>query len=344
MDEIGPRIRTAKQLLLASRPFACEQRWQSWRHLILTLAALAATFAVARSNLPWALRVPASVIAGLVIIRFFILYHDHQHGSILRRSKLANCIMYCFGLAALNPPSVWKQTHDHHHRNNARTLNPNVGSFPLLTVEEYAASSRMGRFHYAIARNPATIALAYVTVFLFGMCIQPIIESPRRHFDAVLSLVVHFTLIWLLCDNLSDMILVWLVPFATASLLGAYLFFAQHNFPGATFHVDREWDYVFAALHSSSYIAMGPIMSWFTGNIGYHHVHHLNEKIPFYRLPEAMAAIEELNCPASTSLRPRDVFACLRLKLLDSKTGQLVSWRSSGAKPPLHRERAESVA
>jgi omega-6 fatty acid desaturase (delta-12 desaturase) len=330
MDGLGQYMRNSKQLLLATRPFAFEQRWRSWMHLVLTIMALVVLFGVARSPLHWAIRVPFSVMAGLVIIRCFILYHDHQHGAILRRSKIAKCIMYAYGLAALNPPSVWKETHDYHHRNNSRTLNPNVGSFPLLTVEEYAASSRLNRFHYHVARNPVTIAMAYVTVFLFGMCIQPIIENPRRHFDAIVSIAVHFSLVWLLCANLSDVFLVWIIPFAIASAAGAYLFFAQHNFPSATFHVAGEWDYVFAALHSSSYIAMGPILSWFTGNIGYHHIHHLNEKIPFYRLPAAMAAIDELQCPASTSLRPRDILACLRLKLLDTKTGHLTAWPAAG--------------
>ena len=332
MDEPEPSVRSSKQLLIASRAFASEQRFNSWKHLILTIAALVALFAVARSPLYWWLRLPFSVMAGMVIIRCYILFHDHAHGAILRRSKIANCIMFAYGLAALSPPSVWKRTHDQHHRNNSRTLNPNVGSFPLLTIEEYAAASRMNRFHYHVSRHPLTIALAYFTVFLFGLCIQPIIESPRRHFDALLSLIVHFSLMWLLCANLSDVFLVWLIPFGTAAAMGAYLFFAQHNFPSAKFYSATEWDYVFAALHSSSYIAMGPIMNWFTGNIGYHHVHHLNEKIPFYRLPEAMAAIDELKCPASTSLRPRDMLACLRLKLLDPKTGHLIAWPSAAAK------------
>ena len=79
-------------------------------------------------------------------------------------------------------------------------------------------------------------------------------------------------------------------------------------------------------MHSSSFIAMGPLMNWFTGNIGYHHVHHLNARIPFYRLREAMAALEELQSPGTTSLHPQDIAACLRLKLWDPEEKRLVGF------------------
>lgn len=88
----------------------------------------------------------------------------------------------------------------------------------------------------------------------------------------------------------------------------------------------NEWTYYRAALESSSYLKMGRVMSWFLGNIGYHHVHHLNRLIPFYRLPEAMAATPELQHPTVTSLHPRDILACLRLNLWDEDAGRMVSY------------------
>src|SRR5439155_7141085 len=105
--------------------------------------------------------------------------------------------------------------------------------------------------------------------------------------------------------------------------LGSYLFYAQHNFPGARFQEGDAWDYTAAALTGSSYIAMNPVLRWFTGNIGYHHVHHLNAGIPFYRLPEAMAQMEELQSPGVTTLSPLGVYRCLRLKLWDPEGQRL---------------------
>jgi acyl-lipid omega-6 desaturase (Delta-12 desaturase) len=332
----------SQQLALAVRPFAREQRWRSWWHLWSTVAVFAALVIVLCCEIPWLIRLPFSIMAGLLIVRFFVLYHDHQHGAILKGSKLADLVMLAFGLATLNPPSVWKRSHDHHHGNNCKGFGANVGSFPLMTVEAYETASSWQRFRYATARHPLTIALGYLTLFFFGMCVMPLLANPKRHLDALLSIACHAgILLWLASRSIEDLWLAGIIPCAISSAVGAYLFFAQHNFPGARLRPGRDWDYVFAALHSSSYIRMGSFMCWFTGNIGYHHVHHLNSKIPFYRLPEAMAAITELQSPVMTSLRPRDMAACLRLKLWDSVSEQHVPWKQRRLEP---RQKSRAAA
>jgi omega-6 fatty acid desaturase (delta-12 desaturase) len=111
-----------------------------------------------------------------------------------------------------------------------------------------------------------------------------------------------------------------------ATALGSYLFYAQHNFPGARFQEKGDPAYAAAALVGSSYTPMNYVLRWFTGNIGYHHVHHLNARIPFYRLPEAMAHVEELQSPGVTTLSPLGVYRCLRLKLWDSDRQRLVDF------------------
>jgi len=143
------------------------------------------------------------------------------------------------------------------------------------------------------------------------------------------ALVVHALLIaTLLSFGLDALILHLLVPAAISAAVGAYLFYAQHNFPDAHIQPSEDWDYVTAALRSSSYMKMNPVLAWLTGNIGYHHVHHLNHHIPFYRLPETMAAMPELQNPGTTTLRPHDVAACLRLKLWDRSAAMLVPFPS----------------
>lgn len=318
---------SAKELLISTRPFAQENRLLSWWHLLSTVAVQVASVAVACSNLPWVVRIPAGVVAGLTLVRFFILYHDHQHHAILYKSPVADFIMTVFGLFFLNPPSVWKRSHDHHHVNNSRNFGVNTGSYPIMTVEAYRSASLRERIAYRLARNPLTIAFGYVTIFFIGMCVVPLLANPKRHYDAGLAILVHGAfLVWLAFRDISDLCFAALLPFSVASALGAYLFYAQHNFPGVKLRTGRDWDYVRAALESSSYAKMGPIMRWFTGSIGYHHVHHLNSRIPFYRLAETMAAIPELQSPKITTLHPRDVIACLRLKLWDMDGDQLVPW------------------
>lgn len=321
-------MRTPKELLIASREFASESRWLSWWHALSTCGVFAGLIAVAVSGLPLGLRAGASVVAGLVGVRLFIIYHDYQHGAILRNSPIAGFLMGVYGVITLAPPSVWNCSHDDHHKNNSQTFGPNVGSYPIMTTDDYASAMSGVRFAYATSRHPLTMALGYFTVFLWRMCLRPFLLSPRRHFDGGLAILVNAAIVvYLTTLGWDVMLLGMLLPLAVASCLGAYLFYAQHNYPAADLKTRTEWSHVEAALHSSSFIAMSPLMRWFTGNIGYHHVHHLNARIPFYRLPEAMAALEELQSPGTTSLSPRDVLACLRLKLWSPEEGKFVSFK-----------------
>ncbi len=176
-----------------------------------------------------------------------------------------------------------------------------------------------------MVRNPLNMLLGYVTVFFIGTSILPAFREPKEHWDTGLAALIHLAvLILLLIFAPGVALFAVVIPFTVAGALGAYLFYAQHNFPAAQLKTSEDWDYVDAALHSSSFIKMNPVMHWFTGNIGFHHVHHLNHKIPFYRLKEAMNGIEELQSPGVTSLRPWDVLRCLRLKLWDPELNRLV--------------------
>ncbi len=303
-------------LVRATIPFAKEQPLLSWWHLISTTLILAGLLGAAASPLAWWARLSAAVLAGLLICRLFIIYHDFQHKAILRGSRIAKVFMALFGLLSLNPVSAWNRSHEYHHKHTAKLKDASHGSFPVLTTTAYAAASRWQRFCYIVQRHPLTLLTGYATVFLFSMCMRPFVLSPRRHWDCAAAILLHGGLIALLAVFAPlAMLFAVLLPMFIAAALGAYLFYVQHNFPQADLRDQSDWDYVFAALHSSSYLDIGPMMHWFTGNIGYHHVHHLNARIPFYRLPQTMAAIKELQSPATSSLRIAEIYRCLRLRL-----------------------------
>jgi len=316
-----------KELLISTRQFAHESRLRSWWHVGSTLGVVAVLAAIASGTMNWPVRVLASGLLGLAIVRVFVLYHDFQHGAILRRSPAGTLLMKVIGLILLTPSSGWNRSHNHHHAHNSKLSAPDIGTYPLMTVEQYRNASRTSRVLYAVQRHPLTMCLGYLTVFLYGMCVRPFLANPQRHSDGAVSILCHAALlVWLGCLGFDDLVLAALVPFSVASAAGAYLFYAQHNFPGAHLTLTTDWDYATAALASSSYLRMGPFMSWFTANIGYHHVHHLNPRIPFYRLPEAMRALPALQAPGTSSLGAADVRACLRLKLWDPDSERLVPW------------------
>jgi len=236
--------------------------------------------------------------------------------------------MYAVGLYSLAAPSVWKETHNYHHRNNAKLLGSSIGSYPLITIGIWKGLNPKQRRLYSFVRHPLTILFAFFTSFLLGMCIVPFRRAPRDHWQGplVMALYLGITAATGILLGWMNALLLILIPGMVSSALGSYLFYAQHNFPGAELRGRREWNYHHAALRCSSMFDMSPLMHWFTGNIGYHHVHHLNHQIPFYRLPEAMAGLPELQDPVRTSWHPRDVWACLRIKLWDPKSSRMVSW------------------
>jgi omega-6 fatty acid desaturase (delta-12 desaturase) len=131
------------------------------------------------------------------------------------------------------------------------------------------------------------------------------------------ALIVHFCIgaVLIYYTGWVGLLLTQVLPHFILHGIGSYLFYAQHNFPGVSFSDNAGWAYEKAALESSSFMRTSKVMAWFTANIGYHHIHHLNHKIPFYRLPEVFRAVPELQSPRTTTLRLSDIISCLRLKV-----------------------------
>ncbi|TVP75921.1 MAG: fatty acid desaturase [Puniceicoccaceae bacterium] len=324
-------MRTGKELILATREFAQDSTARSWSAIVSTFSLLL-LFAVATAYLPyWFLQVPASVLLGLLMIRMFVIYHDHQHNAILPHSKLAKHLMRLWGIFAMTPTCIWQHSHNHHHNHNSKLRSSHIGSYPVMTTERYKNASKQERAKYLLMRHPATILMGYFTVFITGMCIVPMLEDFKDNRDSFYALVAHLILYAVVILTLGWGVAFFLLflPFFIASALGAYLFYAQHNFPKVIFKDKEGWSYEGAALDSSSFCQMGPFMNYMTGNIGYHHIHHLNAKIPFYRLPEAYAKLPELQTPRTTNLQAKEIRRCLSLKVWDVEQQRLLSLKEA---------------
>ncbi len=316
-----------RALIKATLPYVREQPLRSWWCLASTTLLYAGLLTVGALPLPWYVRLCSAVVAGLTLCRLFIIYHDHQHGTILRGSRLADWLMTAFGVLTLNPPSTWNASHNHHHRHNGKIRGASIGSFPVMTVQAYARANWKERFKYAFARHPLTIFFAWITVFLLAMTCGSLYRKPREHLDCAVAVVIHIALwIVLILFAPGALLFSFIIPLTISSAMGAYLFYIQHNFPQVDLGEQSEWDYIFAAMHSSSFLDTTRLLHWFTGNIGYHHIHHLNARIPFYRLPEVMKALPELQTPGRTSLSPPSIVACLRLKLWDPNQRAMVGF------------------
>jgi omega-6 fatty acid desaturase (delta-12 desaturase) len=318
-------MRTGPELILATKAYARDQPARSWWALISTTIVFAASLAGTIWNFHPVAQLACSIVSGLLMIRLFVIFHDQQHHAILPHSQLAEDIMRVFSVFVLSPSSIWRSSHNHHHNHNSKLRGSHIGSFPVMTTAQYAASTRTQRFTYLASRHPLAILLGYFTTFLYGMCISPAIENPRKHWDCILALFIHLqiaTFLYLIL-GWKALLLTQTIPYFVMMSIGTYLFYVQHNFLDVTYEEKSGWTYEKAALESSSYLRTGPVMAWFTGNIGYHHIHHLNAKIPFYRLPEVMAAMPELQSPKTTSFHPLEILRCLRLKVWDVPTQRM---------------------
>lgn len=335
-------LREGSELIKVVRPYGQEDLPRTWRLFAVTALVSLSCFALALLPLGTLhpalepLRYVASLVLGLTIVRVFIFFHDAMHGAIFRKSKLGHALMWIHGALVLTPTRVWKDSHNYHHAHTSKLVGSSIGSFPILTKRMYMAATPAQRFGYRMARHWSVILLGYVFIFLLGMCIKPLVKQPKRYaLEVVAVLTVHYAImagLWW-AFGLEAMLLAFLIPAAIACAMGSYLFYAQHTFEGVEIRGRADWEYTAAALKSSSMIDMSPAMHWFTGLIGYHHVHHLSSMIPFYRLPEAMAEIPELQHPIRTSLRPKDVMTCLRLHLWDPQQKRMVGFDELRAAP-----------
>ncbi len=307
--------------------YAREKRSISWFHTLSTLALVIASLTLTLLSIHWGIKLIASIFSGLVLVRMFVIYHDYLHESILQRSKVANVLFTLFGYYMLTPKTIWRRSHNYHHANNSKLFKSGIGSYPVYTKSRFEKLSLKKQSQYMFVRHPLVILFGYFFTFLYGMCIQSLVKSFAKHLDSLVALLFHFTLHALIFILYGWEVSVWFsfIPHFISGALGAYLFYVQHNFPGVRYEVDQNWTYEGAALEASSFLKTSQFMNWVSANIGHHHIHHLNARIPFYRLPEIMKNIESLKNPKVTTLKIKDIKACLRLKVWDTDLNMMVN-------------------
>lgn len=324
-----PDAQADRDLFKATLPFSVESVKTSWWVVGSTfLLLLASLFGAALAPI-WPLRLLFSGLSALLMLRAFITYHDYMHNAILSRSRPAWWLFRLYAVFSLTPPRSWKNSHNFHHGHVGNIDAASIGAFTLMTTEMWSKASLMTRIAYRVERHPLTILAGYFTIFFLSVTVLPFLRNPTRHWDSLLVLLGHSALIaalWLL-GGFDVAFFVVLLPMTIASMIGSYLFFAQHSFEDMHVLPTETWTSRRAAMETSSYLKLNKVMSWFTGNIGYHHVHHLNVRIPFYRLPEAMAAIPELQSPITITLSLKHIRACFRCCLWDEGLQRMVSYR-----------------
>ncbi len=261
------------------------------------------------------------------LVRTFIAFHDCAHGSLLP-SRQANARVGAFlGLFVLAPFLRWRHDHAVHHASSGDLDRRGVGDVITLTVTEYRSRPWRGRLAYRLIRNPLVMfGLGPVFAMIVGPRIVAREARPRMRNSVLATDAVLLAVVVAICALIGwqDFLIVWAPAAMLAGSTGIWLFYVQHQFEDAYWQNGENWDYADAALRGSSYLKLPQPLQFFTGNIGLHHVHHLNARIPNYNLQRAHDSNPMFHSVPTLSLW--DGLQAVKFKLWDERTGRLVTF------------------
>jgi acyl-lipid omega-6 desaturase (Delta-12 desaturase) len=265
--------------------------------------------------------------AAACLVRTFILFHDCVHGSFLS-SRRANAWLGMFlGLFLLSPFLRWRHDHKVHHATSGDLAKRGVGDIRTLTVAEYSALDRRGRLGYRLLRNPLVMfGVGPIVAMMIGPRIVARGARRRMRRSVIATNVALAVLVGTLCWLIGwrQYLIVTVPPELLAGSVGIWLFYVQHQFEDAYWENGADWEYADAALRGSSYLKLPRVLHFFTGNIGFHHVHHLNAQIPNYNLQRAHHENPIFHDVPTLSLW--DGIRAVRLKLWDEDRKRLVTF------------------
>jgi acyl-lipid omega-6 desaturase (Delta-12 desaturase) len=278
-------------------------------------------------DISYLLVLPVMFPAAGFLVRTYIVFHDCAHGSFFPSKRANTWLGSVLGLLVFTPFLRWRHEHAVHHATSGDLDRRGVGDVPTYTVAEYRAMSWRQKLGYRLFRNP-------VVMFGFGplwaMIISPrwVSRDARERIQrsvyatdvALVALIV--AMCWLV--GWQEYLLVQIPTALLAGSAGIWLFYVQHQFEDAYWQNSDDWSYADAALRGSSYLKLPKVLQFFSGNIGFHHVHHLSARVPNYNLQRAHEANPIFHDVPTLSLW--EGLRCVRLKLWDEERGRLVTW------------------
>jgi len=266
-----------------------------------------------------------SVFAAGFMVRIFIIFHDCGHGSFFKSKQLNRIVGIVTGLIVFTPYNKWHHEHKIHHQTVGNLDKRGIGDVMTLTVDEYLKLSKWKKFYYRIYRNPIVLfGIAPIIVFTIAQ------RFPKKYMNTKKKLYVHLSslalaaavLVLMYVIGWKTFLLIQIPVLYIATAHGVWLFYVQHQFENVLWAKTEDWNYMETALKGSSMFKLPSVLNWFTGNIGYHHIHHLSPMIPNYNLKrchEENAIFQEIE--------PLTFWSSLKtalLKLYDERTQRMV--------------------
>jgi omega-6 fatty acid desaturase (delta-12 desaturase) len=282
-----------------------------------------------------------AILAAGFMVRVFIIHHDCGHGSYFKSQKTNDVWGFITGVLTFTPYYLWRWEHAVHHASSGDLDRRGTGDVWTLTVQEYLEASRWKRFAYRLARNPVILfVIAPLFLFLIKHRFAPARAAARERRSvewtnlAVLGMAVLMSLIF----GFKAYLMIQVSIMAMAGSAGVWLFYVQHQFEGVYWERQDNWDYVTASLQGSSFYKLPKVLQWFSGNIGFHHIHHLSARIPNYNLERCHKAE-----PLFQTVKPITLVASFKsftFRLWDEQRHKLVGYSHLRA---LRRQQRQAV-
>lgn len=263
-----------------------------------------------------------------ILIRLFIIHHDCGHGTYFKSRKLRDITGVVIGILTFTPYYSWHRNHQIHHETAGNLDKRGIGDVWTLTVDEYTNSSQWQRILYRFYRNPVTmfgIGTLYMFLLNNRFTKKNMDKKGRSGIYLTNAGLLVFGAILILVIGIKAFVLIQLPVIYFAAIMGFWLFYIQHQFDPSYWSHDETWDYKTVALQGSSYYKLPGILRWFTGNIGFHHIHHLGPLIPNYNLRRC-----HLENALFQEIKPLTFWAsfkALTYRLWDERTNELISFR-----------------
>jgi omega-6 fatty acid desaturase (delta-12 desaturase) len=310
-------------------PYQISDLNRSILQLVVTLLGYAAFWALMVLSLGISTWLTAILIipAALFLVRVFIIFHDCGHGSFFKSKTANRWAGFFLGVLTFTPSEDWWHEHAIHHATAGNLDKRGTGDVTTLTVEEYRNSSTWNRLVYRVFRHPlAMFMIGPILVFFIRQRFPSVNAGRREKFSvlytdlglAVLFLSGGYLVGWLEFAVL-QLSVMWL-----AAMMGIWLFYVQHQYENMYWRRDSQWDYIESAFLGASCYRLPAILEWFTGNIGYHHIHHLSPRIPNYSLKKCY--LENPPLQTANTLNLRTGLKSLSMRLWDEEAGKMVGF------------------
>ena len=313
-------------------PYKGADNRKSAAQLVVSLLLFGASWAGTYFSLSvsYFLTIPMAVLTAGLLMRLFMIQHDCGHGSFFTSQKAANVVGFVIGVLTLTPYEYWRKTHAIHHAHSGDLDHRGFGDIETKTVREYLALSPGQRLGYRMYRHPLVLfgvgaAFHFIIKHRFPWDIP---ASWKQEWGSIwktnIALAMIVALAWFTI-GIKAFLLVQIPITLAACTMGVWLFYVQHQYEDTYWHEHTEWDYFDAGLHGSSHLDLPSPLQWMTASIGLHHIHHINARIPNYRLQKVFDENPELQ--GATRLTFWSSFRTIRLTLWDEDQRKLIRFK-----------------